>query len=63
MGRRGACTTKYAFPTHAAALHIYYRMVERGASPEALHIYLCKKGRCRRWHIGHPITKNRKGKR
>jgi len=64
MGRRGACTKKDAYPTHAAALVVVWRRVEReGVSRKSLRIYHCKKGKCRQWHIGHPITKGRKGKR
>lgn len=63
MGRRGACTTKSAYATRAAALVVFWRRVRQGASPESMHIYHCKKGKCRKWHIGHPITKGRKGKR
>lgn len=63
MGRRGACTLKRAYPTHAAALVVVWRMVEQGSDRSALRIYWCKKGKCHRWHIGHKITKGRKGQR
>lgn len=63
MGRRGACTTKRAYATHAAALRVVFLMEEQGIARSAMHIYLCKKGKCRQWHIAHKITKGRKGKR
>lgn len=63
MGRRGACTLKRSYATHAAALVVVSRMVEQGIDRSALRIYSCKKGKCGRWHIGHKITKGRKGKR
>jgi hypothetical protein len=63
MGRRGACTLKRVYPTHAAALVVVCRMEEQGYSRSAMRIYECKKGKCRQWHIGHKITKGRKGQR
>lgn len=63
VSRRGACASKRAYLSLRDALATLDRLERRGVAREGMHIYHCKKGKCRKWHIAHKITKGRKGKR
>lgn len=62
MGRRGACTTKRAYPSKAQAQSGLEWMVNHlHISAEAMEVQRCR--HCKNWHVAHKTTKDRKGRR
>ncbi len=64
VGRHGRCTTKVSYPSWRSAERAIEKREDSGhAAPGTLHVYHCKKGKCRRFHISGSQLKGRKGKR